>query len=54
MFIGSNGGGGRCCIFVHVGGLQGTDGKTVIKTNSHSVGGGRQGDLHDTVEKNPG
>jgi hypothetical protein len=40
-----------------VGGLQGTDGKTVIKTNSHSVGyvgGGRRGDLHGTVEKNPG
>jgi hypothetical protein len=50
-------GGGQCCIFVHVGGLQGTDGKTVIKTNSHSVGyvgGGRRGDLHVTVEKNPG
>jgi hypothetical protein len=49
-------GGGRCCIFVHVGGLQGTDGKTVIKTNSHSVGyvgGGQRGDLHGTVEKNP-
>ncbi len=50
----ATGGGGPCWIFVHVGGVQGTDGKTVIKTNSHSVGyvgGSRRGDLHGTVEK---